>query len=190
MKIFFPLWPNSSERVLSSQLQGFSLSSVVAALHLLPPTSSSALNKNGYIRSGSVSRSSLVVYIHYHSSELSDTLQEIYIYWLLWYKPLITWRADLFPHRTTRASSSFPTLSRWTIPHKTDLWHRSIVCEITANDELISYMRIYWQQKMLAQNTPGDVIAPDHMLLICLMLWIQKQKPDLTLCCFPPSWLM
>lgn len=57
------------------QLQRFTLSCLVAALRPLPPTSSfsSALNKNGYIRSDSVPRSSSVC-------GQSDILQEFYTF--------------------------------------------------------------------------------------------------------------
>lgn len=64
-----------------SQFQCFTLSSLVAAL--VPPTGtySFTLNKNGYIRSGSVSSSSPVAYLHHHhGGEQSDTLQEFYTF--------------------------------------------------------------------------------------------------------------
>lgn len=89
---FFQLWPNNSEPVLRvptqtpvhrpSQLHCFPLSRLVAAFLPLPPTSSfsSALNNNGYIRTGGVSRSSPVAHTHYQGGEHSETLQPFYTF--------------------------------------------------------------------------------------------------------------
>lgn len=61
----------------STQALPASLFSSEQARSCFPPTSSfsSALNNNGYIRTGGVSRSSPVAHTHYQGGEHSDTLQ-------------------------------------------------------------------------------------------------------------------
>lgn len=111
----------------------------------------------------------------------------IYIYWLLWYNPLITWKADLFLLRTTGASSSFPMLSGGTIPYNTyrpDLRHTLFYCMWeNAIRRTFTSPRSIDMRKCLIH----DFIDSNHVLLICED---RKKKLYLTLCCFPPSWLL
>lgn len=146
-----------------SQLQCFPLSGLLYTHSCLP----AVLNKNRYIRT--------VQHVLNHSGEHSD-IQQISIYWLLWYKPLITWKADVFLHRPTEASSSFLSGGRLTHNAWTLDTHYSSECERNHKSGLFYFMNIYWYEEMLTQNTPGYFI--DHMLQICSTHWIHKQKTE------------
>lgn len=135
------------------------LSWLIAALP--PPTSSSTahLNKNGYIRSGRVTRSSLLVYIHCYSREQSCrsfTLQ-ICMYWLLWCEPLIMRKADLFPLQTLEPALYFQRQVEehyHTTFNRPDVWHIIPVYVRTGCVAifLIDHLAAHWHKERFDQN--------------------------------------
>lgn len=118
----------------------------------------------------------------------------IYIYWLLWYNPLITWKADLFPLRTTGTGSSFPLLSRRTIPyntHRPNLGQTLFYCMWeNATRRTFTLQRSIGMRKCLIKI---HLVISLTLIMCCWSVQrseYEKTKLALTLCCFPPCWLM